>query len=271
MFKLINAGFTFESKINAREYANQVFALPKEKIGRIYLFCQNLSERSRFLAYTCYLVENYFFLSETDKDIARNQTDEAIDSSLLYSRLSRQADCVVDKMYNDLTKAIPEEFNRISEMASVTEVSAYMIGKDSTGNRELLDVLKKYEHLSVRFVSMETNSEKKNNENIQKIKNAVKNNEVNSVIYCVDATSGKFESAESEAIKSISEDFPMLCVSVALTNCINKVSDKELADFIFKETGKKPICLLAKDCDLDGGITRSAYGVDELVDDVRSL
>lgn len=266
-----SCGFSFNDKINAREYAEQVFSLPEEKVGRILLFCQNLSERSRFLVYTCNLIENYFYLSETDRDVVRNQTDEAIKKSLYYSSLSDSAYCLVDRMYADIENAIPENFSKLSSMAEAVKISAYVIGKSSTGKEDLSNVLaKEYENLTVKSIDFTRGSDKENNENLQRVRDSVKSNEVNCLIYCVDALSGKFEQFESELIKSLSESFPMHHIVIALTTCINKSADREIADYIYNTTGKKPICVLAKDFVADNDITISAFGIEDLMEEVRS-
>ncbi len=180
-----NSGFSFSSKINAREYAGQVFTLPEEKVGRILLFCQNLSERSRFLAYTCNLIENYFYLGQTDRDIVRS--DEAIRDSLRISRLSDDSYCIVDNMYVDLKKAIPERFSQLSLMAKAGKISACIIGKSSVGKDDLFHVLKEYENFNVKPIHFEPGCSEEN------VKKSIKNKEVNCVIYCVDVSTGKFE------------------------------------------------------------------------------
>lgn len=265
-----NSGFSFHSKINAREYAEQVFSLPEEKVGRILLFCQNLSERSRFLAYTCNLIENYFYLGETDRDIVR--TDEAIRDSLWRSKLSDDSACIVDNMYADLKEAIPEKFSRLSLMAEAAKISAYIIGKSSAGKEDLFRVLAgEYEDFSVKSVDFAPGCNMENNAKLQSVRKSIQNKEVNCVIYCVDVPEGKFEKVESEFIKSLSKSFPMLKIVIALTHCVNKSMGRELADYIYNETGNKPICVLAKDFVADEDITVLSFGVDDLVWEVRSM
>ncbi len=258
-----NSGFSFSSKINAREYAGQVFTLPEEKVGRILLFCQNLSERSRFLAYTCNLIENYFYLGQTDRDIVRS--DEAIRDSLRISRLSDDSYCIVDNMYVDLKKAIPERFSQLSLMAKAGKISACIIGKSSVGKDDLFHVLKEYENFNVKPIHFEPGCSEEN------VKKSIKNKEVNCVIYCVDVSTGKFEKKESEFIKSLSNSFPMLKIAIALTHCVNKSMGHKLVNYIYNETGNKPICVLAKNFVASGDITVSAFGVDDLVEEVRSM
>ena len=45
----------------------------------------------------------------------------------------------------------------------------------------------------------------------------------------------------------------------------------KLADDIYNETGKKPICILAKNVVVREDIIVSAFGVDDLVEEVRSM
>ncbi|MDE5933538.1 MAG: hypothetical protein K2H40_13810 [Lachnospiraceae bacterium] len=264
------SGFSFSSKINVREYAEQVFSLSEEKVGRILLFCQNLSERSRFLAYTCNLIENYFYLGETDRDVVR--TDEAVSVSLRLSKLSDDSTCIVDNMYADLKAAIPEKFSRLSQMAETTEISAYIIGKSSAGKEDLFHVLaKEYENFTVKSIDFEPGCDEENNAKMQSIRKSIQNKEVNCVIYCVDVLAGKFEKQESGFIKSLSKSFPMLKIAIALTSCVNKSMERKLADYICNETGNRPVCLLAKNFVAGEDITVSAFGVDDLVEEVRSM
>ena len=264
-----NSGFLFRSKINAQEYAEQVFSLPEEKVGRILLFCQNLSERSRFLAYTCNLIENYFYLGETDRDIVRS--NEAVQESLRFSKLSSDSYCIVDKMYADLKEAIPEKFSQLSRMAEAAKISACIIGKDSVGKDDLFHVLKEYENFAIKSVNFELGCSEENIAKCQSVRKSIKNKEVNCVIYCVDVSTGKFEKQEIEFIKSLSDSFPTLKIAIALTYCVNKFMASKLADDIYNETGKKPICILAKNVVVREDITVSAFGVDDLVEEVRSM
>lgn len=265
-----NSGFSFNAKINAWEYAGQVFSLPEEKVGRILLFCQNFSERSRFLAYTCNLIENYFYLGKTDRDVIR--TDEVIRDSLGHSDLFDDSACIVDNMYTDLKEAIPEKFSQLSRMAEAAKVSVYIIGKSSVGKEDLFDVLvKKYENITVKSVNIELGCDEENSVKLQSVRKSIQNKEVNCVIYCVDVSAGKFGKQEKELIKSLSEDFSMLKIVIALTHCVNKSMGHELADYIYNETGNKSVCVLAKDFVAGENIIVPAFGVGELVEEVRSM
>lgn len=82
---------------------------------------------------------------------------------------------------------------------------------------------------------------------------------------------GKFERQENELIKSLSKSFPMLKIVIALTHCVNKPMGSELADYIYSETGNKPVCVLAKDFVAGEDIIVPAFGVNELVEEVRSM
>lgn len=269
---MVKSGFSFDAKITAREYAEQVFTISEEKVGRMLLFCQNLSERSRFLAYTANLMENYFYLGETDRDVVKNQTDEIIEDALLYSKLSGDFYCVVDKMYADLKNAIPDDFSRLLSMAENCRISACVIGKNSAGKGDLLCILEKeYGDFSVRSVNLEPGRDADNEEKMNAVRNAVQNGEINCIIYCVDVSGGKFEEYERNLIKSLSVSFSSLRIVVALTNCVNKSMGKDLADLICKQTGRRPVCVLAKDFEIAENMTVSAFGVDELVEEIRTL
>lgn len=269
---MVKSGFSFDAKITAREYAEQVFTISEEKVGRMLLFCQNLSERSRFLAYTANLMENYFYLGETDRDVVRNQTNEIIENALSYSKLSSDVYCIVDKMYADLKNTIPDDFSRLLSMAENCRISACVIGKDSVGKRDLFCILEKeYGDFSVRSVNLEPGKDEDNEEKMNAVRKAVQNDEINCIIYCVDVPGGIFEEYERKLVKSLSASFSSLRIVVALTNCINKSISKDLADLVCKETGRKPVCVLAKDFEIAENMTVSAFGVEELVEEIRSL
>ncbi len=265
-----NSGFSFQSGINAKKYAEQVFLIPEENVGRILLFCQNFCERSSFLAYTCHLIENYFYLDKTDHDV--ESRDEAVRDALERSNLFSNTDCIVDRMYTDLQEAMPEKYSQFSRMAETAKISVYIIGNSSVGKEDLFDVLtKKYENLIVKSVNFDPGCNEKNNAKMQSIRKAIQDQEVNCVIYCIDVSTGIFGKQESEFIKSLSKSFPTLKIAIALTYCVSKSMGRELADYIYQETGKKPICVLAKDFAADEGITVTAFGVDDLVEEVRSM
>ena len=157
-------------------------------------------------------------------------------------------------------------------MAETAKISVYIIGNSSVGKEDLFDVLtKKYENLIVKSVNFDPGCNEKNNAKMQSIRKAIQDQEVNCVIYCIDVSTGIFGKQESEFIKSLSKSFPTLKIAIALTYCVSKSMGRELADYIYQETGKKPICVLAKDFAADEGITVTAFGVDDLVEEVRSM
>lgn len=111
-----SSGFSFNSRVNVRGYAEQVLSLPEEKVGRIMLFCQSFSERSRFLAYTVCLIENYFYLGKTDRCEVQ-KSDEVIQAALRQSNLREDSDCVVEDMYTDLQEMASDRFSALSSLA----------------------------------------------------------------------------------------------------------------------------------------------------------
>lgn len=265
-----NSGFSFDTRVSAREYAKQVLSLPKEKAGRILLFCQNFSQVSKFLAYTCNLIENFFYLSATDRDLVEDSPNSTINASLCASNLDDDSACRLDSMYTDLTDEISNGFSRLSEMAKSLKISAYIVGKSSSGKDDLCCVLdKEYENFTVKSIDFDVGSGTKNEENQRIIKRSVEDQKMNCVIYCVDAMLGRFEEREAAFLKDISNAFPKPKIAVALTNCVNNSGSREFSDYIRSKTALEPICVLAKDRVFDDDRIIHAFGVDELVERVQ--
>ncbi len=125
-------GFDFASEINVGKHAEDVFSLPEEKVGSIYLFCQSCSNISKYLAYTCRLIENYFYCGETDRREAR-ESGEAVNNALRWSGLRDSSNCVVSSMYNDLENAV---VTQAKEADAETEIdcSSNVINQEIPGN-----------------------------------------------------------------------------------------------------------------------------------------
>lgn len=106
-------GFDFSRKVEIQKYAEEVFSLDGENVGRILLFCQSYRKHSRFLAFTCSLIEGYFYLWESEKRFAR-ESGEAVNYALATANLTSKAYCVVDELFNDLRKSAVDVF-KLSE------------------------------------------------------------------------------------------------------------------------------------------------------------
>lgn len=132
-------GFDFSRKVDIPTYSNEILSLPEESIGRILLFCQSFSDRSRFLAYTCSLMENYFYLWDSDKRIVR-ENNEVVTTALMQTKLSIDSNCVVGEMFNDLQRAIPDSFELIQQAEEVYEPLT-PAGYYSTKTAKLLNVI----------------------------------------------------------------------------------------------------------------------------------
>lgn len=113
-------GFDFSKKVDILTFSDEVLSLPEESVGRILLFCQNFSHRSRLLAYTCTLMENYFYLWDSEKRVVR-ENGEVIKKSIDYSNLSLDSHCVVEEMFNDLKNAIRDSLE-IDEAVEIDNV-----------------------------------------------------------------------------------------------------------------------------------------------------
>ncbi len=115
-----HVGFDFSKKVDIPAYSEEILSLPEESIGRILLFCQSFSHRSRFLAYTCSLMENYYYLWESDKRVVK-ENGEAVKAAMYYSNLNSEATCVVGELFTDLKTALPDGFEKIDVVATPDE------------------------------------------------------------------------------------------------------------------------------------------------------
>lgn len=138
---MVKNGFLFNARTRADELAEQVFSLPEEKVGRIYLFCQKLSDRSCFFVYICRLIENYFYVSRTDRRIAR-QNGSAVNKALDCSGLESDSECFLNDIFDDVKNNLFDESRdksldnivKISEEKSInTEKPIENIKKSGTG------------------------------------------------------------------------------------------------------------------------------------------
>ncbi|MBD5458915.1 MAG: hypothetical protein HDR27_10150 [Lachnospiraceae bacterium] len=105
---MIKNGFLFNAKTRANELADQVFSLPEEKVGRIYLFCQKLSSKSCFLVFICRLIENYFYISLTDRRIAR-QDGSAVNKALDSAGINFNSECFLNELFDDIKNDLFDE------------------------------------------------------------------------------------------------------------------------------------------------------------------
>ena len=293
-------GFDFSKKIDILSYSDEILKLPEDSVGRILLFCQSFSHRSRFLAYTCALMENYFYLWYTEKSIVR-ENGEAIQSALSYSNLNPNASCVVGEMFNDLKGAIHEPFDLI-EIAAVEEanrtpanyystktskeLSVIVAGMTGSGKSTLINAIfgwniaatgrgravttktDRYSNDTDKIIIYDTvglQLKTSNNDTVvSDIGAVIKNNQSSIIWYCVNSRANKFE--DDIFIKLHSCGVPMLIV---LTNTIE--DDDNLEREIIKSINSKglrdiPVVpVLARDYTIKENIIH-AFGLEELID-----
>lgn len=130
-------GFDFSREINVSDYANEVLSLPEESVGRILLFCQSFANRSRLLAFTCSLMENYYFQWESEKHLSK-VNGEAFSEALMSNNLHDSDSCIVGELFDDLIKALPDEFDAVKvpsiEAPKETPASYFSRKSDKTIN-----------------------------------------------------------------------------------------------------------------------------------------
>lgn len=295
-------GFDFSKKIDIKSYSDEILALPEDSVGRILLFCQSFSHRSRFLAYTCALMENYFYLWDSEKRIVR-ENGEAIQSALSCAKLNTDANCVVDEMFGDLKSAINEPFDLIDvepipiEETPLTPANYYstqtskslnivVAGVTGSGKSTLINAIFGWNIAATgrgRAVTEKTDRYSNDSDNIiiydtvgLQLKSAnndavisdigaiIKNNQPSAIWYCINSLSSRYE--DDVLIKLHSLGVPMIII---LTNAIE--DDDRLENAIIKSNSAKGlsdipvISVLAKDYTRKE-IVVSAFGLEELID-----
>lgn len=295
-------GFDFSRKIDIKSYSNEILALPEDSVGRILLFCQSFAHRSRFLAYTCALMESYFYLWDSEKRIVR-ENGEAIQSALSCANLNADANCVVGEMFSDLKSAIHEPFELIEvehipiEEATLTPAKYYstqtskslnvvVAGVTGSGKSTLINAIFGWNIAATgrgRAVTQKTDRYSNDSDSIViydtvglQLKSAnndavisdigaiTKSNQPSAIWYCINSLSSRYE--DDVLIKLHSLGVPMIIV---LTYAIEE--DDRLENEIIKSNSAKGlndipvISVLAKDYTRKE-IVVSAFGLEELID-----
>ncbi|SFC55816.1 GTPase domain-containing protein [Butyrivibrio sp. YAB3001] len=126
-------GFDFSKEVTVSHYAEEILSLPKESVGRILLFCQNFANRSRFMAFTCSLMENYFYQWESERHLSK-ANGEALSLALNSNNLHASDTCIIGELFDDITKELPNEFDivDISFQEISTEIPARRFTRKST-------------------------------------------------------------------------------------------------------------------------------------------
>lgn len=278
------AGFDFSKKIDIPTYSEEVLNIPEDKVGRILLFCQSFSHRSRFLAYTCSLMENYFYLGECDRQIVR-ESGEAIDSALRWSYLTNQSSCVLEGMYNDIKNNLPDSYRQIELTPNVTNgidygsatnviseekpISIVITGKVDCDKHTLAAKLREKYPFKIRITEglslIRENTVKAQAE----IASFIENSEAKVVLYCVSSLSGRFEDFERSILKELTAKYQQVEFIIVLTKCVSKKTSNELKQYIQSHTDCNILCVLLDEWEVDDSITVTPFGIDELVNTIR--
>lgn len=101
-------GYDFDKFINTDDFAEQIWSLRehKEKIGRIYVFCQKYSD-NLFINYACRIIEYYFYQSETNSHIFHDERIAVIESRRM-CKLSEKSQCRVGMIVDELMDSMYE-------------------------------------------------------------------------------------------------------------------------------------------------------------------
>lgn len=294
-------GFDFSKKIDISTYSNEIMSLSEDRVGRILLFCQSFSHRSRFLAYACSLMENYFYLWDSDKRIVK-ENGEAVTLALNYSNLNSEANCVVGEMFNDLKGAIHDTFEIIEipnvAVKPLTPANYYstkttktlnviVVGMTGSGKSTLINSIfgcnvsatglgqsvttqtSKYcndeDNISIYdTVGFQLNSAN-NSKFIVDIKAIMKNNQTYVLWYCINSTSNRYEDTLLKELHSLG-----IPIIIVLTNSID--DDNQLETEINKSNSGNMlrdvsvVPVLAKDYIFRDVINIPAFGLEELID-----
>ena len=266
-------GFDFSKSVNVLELSRQVFALPEGKVGRIYLFCQELAYHNMILAYIGSFIENYFYLSLTDREIVR-ANGSAVKSELICTGLSESTKSNLGNMFMDIKNDLPDKAldSIVNNNVGQTETHRYntsgvrvaIIGKDGADMNSLRDTLVNDHKINVKIeYSLEVGASN-SKEMISRIQKKIAESNANCLVYCVSSFGGRFEKAESDIINFFREKSG-LNVVIALTRCISCSDSKKMADEIKRLTSTEPVRLLVNDAVTDAGQV-TAFGILDLIE-----
>lgn len=295
-------GFNFSEKIDIPTFSNDILNISEDKVGRILLFCQSFSDRSRFLSYTCALMENYFYLWESDRRVIK-ENGEAVSTALECARLTTEASCIVGEMFNDLENAIHErtEFIEIPNIPvepttpanyfstlSTRTVNVILAGMTGSGKSTLCNSIFGWNVAATGRGSAVTMqickySNDKDNINIfdtagfelmspnndvilSEIENVARNTQNCVLWYCINSLSSKYEDYMLKKLYSLG-----LPTIIVLTSSVDADDDFETS--IRKINSHNELCnipvvpVLAKDYIFKGDDgTIPAYGLNDLIE-----
>ena len=293
-------GFDFSEKIDILTYSNEILSLPEDRVGRILLFCQSFSHRSRFLAYTCSLMENYFYLWDSDKRIVK-ENGEAVTLALDYSGLNPEANCVVGEMFNDLKGAMRDAFE-ITEIPDAVAkplspanyystkttkpLNVIVVGMTGSGKSTLINSIFGWNVSATglgQSVTTQTSKYCNDEDNITiydtvgfqinsadnskftiDIKAIMKNHQTYVLWYCINSTSNRYEDTVLKELHSLG--IPMIIVltkSIDDDNQLEADINKSNSGNVLRDVSVVPV--LAKDYTFRD-MNIPAFGLEELID-----
>lgn len=103
---MVESGFDFSKKVDVDEFKEELLLLPKDKIGRILLFCQNHSHVSPFIDYAGRLIENC-----CNMDTGEFTYEERLNRGAMFcANLDTEQRCNVEDLFSSLETSLKESF-----------------------------------------------------------------------------------------------------------------------------------------------------------------
>ena len=225
------------------------------------------------LAYIGSLIENYFYLSLTDREIVR-ANGSAVKSALRCTGLSESTKSNVGNMFIDIKNDLPDKAldSIVNNKVVQTEAHHYntsglrvaIIGKDGADMNSLRDTLVNDHKINAKIEYRLEVGASNSKEMIARIQKRIAESNANCLVYCVSSFGGRFEKAESDIINFFREKSG-LNVVIALTHCISRSNSKKMADKIKCLTSTEPVLLLVNDAVTDAGQV-PAFGILDLIE-----
>ena len=280
------AGFKFTEQVDISTYSNEILSLSEESVGRILLFCQSFAHRSRFLAYTSALIQNYYYLGECDRQIVK-ENGEAVRNALEYATLSSEMSCNVDNMFTDIKNYLPDSFPVLetseviekntssdntdtnSTVVSYKPIRLLITGMKDSGKHILASALRKKYPFKINVTDGFSLTATNNEKIVGDIKQKLERNDVKVVLLCLSSLGGRFDNYLQNLINDLSSSFNQVEFIVVLTKCVSKKQSTELQTHIQGKVDCNVACVLIDEWQVDDEITVSPFGIDELIKMIR--
>lgn len=121
-------GFIFSQSVSIIEFTEQIFVLPEETVGQIYLFTQNHTEL-KFIQFACCLIEQYHFEPKSNRRIIK---ERAVKTALETCGLNGDERCNIDELYDDIENSTREKFAMLQEFPT-PKIDDPLITEKNTG------------------------------------------------------------------------------------------------------------------------------------------